>query len=225
MNPERFRKLRRTLDRRQWDLTVVMDRVHKPHNLSAILRNADAVGVLEVHAVPMEGRISVPHQTSAGSARWVDVRTHGSAEEAIGFLQERRFQVLAAHPSPEAWDYREVDLTRPTAFLVGQELKGLDRTARERVDGHVSIPMVGMVSSLNVSVATSLLLYEAFRQRERRGYYRTRRLPEDLYRARLFEWAYPEAARRLKAAGKPYPELTEDGTIDSGSGESIPVMG
>ncbi len=213
MNPERFRKLRRVLDHRQPDLTVLMDRVHKPHNLSAIVRNADAVGVLEVHSVPLPGATEVPHHTSAGSAKWVEVRAHETLEAAATHLRTSGLRILAAHRSPDAHDFRSVDLTKPTAFLVGAELEGLQPAALAHADALISVPMVGMVQSLNVSVATSLLLYEAFRQREAAGLYEKPRLPKERYRRLLFEWAHPEVARRLRASGRPYPSLSPDGEI------------
>ncbi len=220
MNPERFRKLRSVLDRRQPDLTVLMERVHKPHNLSAIVRNADAVGVLEAHAVPLDDVLKLPHDTSAGSAKWVNVRTHASVREAAHHLRGRGFRLLAAHRDAEARDFREVDLTAPVAFLVGAELEGLSSEAIELADEVVSIPMVGMVRSLNVSVAASLLLYEAYRQRERAGFYDSRRLPEEQYRRLLFEWSHPEVAIRLRRAGVEYPDLDEDGEILPAPGRS-----
>jgi tRNA (guanosine-2'-O-)-methyltransferase len=214
MLPKRFHRLRSVLRRRQPDLTVLMERVHKEHNLSAILRNCDAVGVLEVHAVPPEGGLTVHHDTSGGTAKWIPVHRHPSVEAGIRRLQATGHQVVAAHPSPDALDFREVDYTRPTAILMGAELWGLSEEALERADVSAVIPMMGMTRSLNVSVATALLLYEAQRQRQARGMYVESRLPPHRFHRVLFEWAYPELAPRYRAAGMPYPELTEDGAID-----------
>ena len=98
MNPERFRRLSLALERRQPDLTVLMERVHKSHNLSAILRNCDAVGVLEAHAVlPPEG-LDIHAHTSAGTAKWVRVRRHASTEDAVHSLRDDGFRIVAAHP-------------------------------------------------------------------------------------------------------------------------------
>jgi tRNA (guanosine-2'-O-)-methyltransferase len=201
------------LERRQPDLTVLMERVNKSHNFSAILRNCDAVGVLEAHAVLPETGIDLHHHTSAGTTKWVQVRAHPTVEEAVAELHNAGFRVLAAHPTPQAQDYRKADLTRPTALMVGAELEGISGAGLSLADDAVFIPMSGMVRSLNVSVATALLLFEAFRQREAAGMYDTPRLPEEEFRRILFEWAYPELARVRQKQGKPYPALSTDGEI------------
>lgn len=213
MGPARFRKLAAVLDRRQPDLTVLMERVHKVHNLSAILRSCDAAGVLRAHAVLPDSGRRVSHRTSAGARKWVEVVRHDSVAEAVRSLEGDDFQVVAAHPSPRSVDYTEVDYTRPTAIMVGAELHGLDERALELAHVQVRIPMVGMVQSLNVSVATALILYEAARQRKLAGLYDRCRIPEDERSRVLFEWAYPRIAERYREQDLPYPPVDEDGRI------------
>jgi tRNA (guanosine-2'-O-)-methyltransferase len=106
-----------------------------------------------------------------------------------------------------------VDFTRPTAIMMGAELHGVSPDGLDAADEHVALPMLGMVHSLNVSVATALLLYEALRQREAAGLYGLSRLDTERYRATLFEWAYPTLAARCRAGGRPYPDLDRDGQI------------
>lgn len=213
MTPERHARLRAALSRRQPDLTVLMERVHKSHNFSAILRSCDAAGVLEAHVVPPDGGLDLHHQTAAGSSKWVDVRAHRGIDEAVDWLHERGFAILAAHPGDEAEDFREIDLTRPTAFMLGAELHGLSDDGLARADHLVVIPMAGLVRSLNVSVAAALLLFEAKRQRELAGLYDRSRLSDEDLRRRLFEWGYPEIARRHRERGLPYPALDDEGAI------------
>ena len=213
MNPERFRRLFLALERRQPDLTVLMERVHKSHNLSAILRNCDAVGVLEAHAVLPSDGLDIHAHTSAGTAKWVRVRRHVSTKDAVETLRARGFHILAAHPEAEAVDFRNVDFTKPTALMMGTELLGLSDEALKLADARISIPMVGMAQSFNVSVATALLLFEAFRQRDAAGMYRSSRLDPEEFERILFEWAYPRIARHLRARGTPYPTITPDGNI------------
>jgi tRNA (guanosine-2'-O-)-methyltransferase len=213
MRPERFRRLREVLTRRQPDLTVLMDRVHKSHNLSAILRNCDAVGVLDVHVVVPDGGLDLHHATSAGTKKWVRVRYHDRVGDAVAALRQERFSVLAAHPSGTAADYRDVDYTEPTALMMGAELHGVSDEGLALADGHVTIPMMGMVHSLNVSVASSLLLFEAARQRSDAGMYRESRLSPEEFDRRLFEWAHPSLARARREEGRPYPALGPDGEI------------
>ncbi len=214
MRPDRFLKLRRVLDRRQPDLTVLMERVNKTHNFSAVLRNCDAAGVLEAHAVPPDRGLDLHSDTSGGTAKWIRVHRHPDGPSAIRFLQGEGFQVVAAHPGPRAVDFRKVDFTRPTALLMGAELYGVSPEALKLCDVTAVIPMMGMVRSLNVSVAAALLLYEAMRQREIRGMYDPpSRLPAERYAETLFEWAHPELASRCRLRGLPYPELGEEGQI------------
>jgi tRNA (guanosine-2'-O-)-methyltransferase len=107
-----------------------------------------------------------------------------------------------------------VDYTAPTALLFGQEKDGVTEEALELVDGLLEIPMEGMVTSLNVSVAAALVLYEAYRQREGDGAYEGGpRLSEEVYRKTLFEWAHPVLARMCRRKGVEYPELGEDGEV------------
>jgi tRNA (guanosine-2'-O-)-methyltransferase len=216
MLPERFRLLRRVLARRQPDLTVLMEQVHKSHNFSAILRSCDATGVLDVHAIPPEEGLELHRGTAAGSAKWLRVHRHPDVDGAVAHLRERGFRVLAAHPAANAVDFRLVDFTAPTAVMMGAELHGLSERGLELADQAVVIPMMGMVRSLNVSVATALILYEAQRQRAEAGMYDASRLPEEEYRRTLFEWAYPDLARRWREQGRPYPELDSEGNLVMG---------
>lgn len=109
------------LARRQPDLTVCMEQVHKPHNVSAIVRTADAVGVHEVHAVWPGARMRTMASTAAGSNSWVSVKTHQTIGEAVSHLKGRGMQVLATNLSAKAVDFREIDYTRPTCILMGRE--------------------------------------------------------------------------------------------------------
>ena len=213
MTPERFQRISRTLDRRQPDLTVIMEGVHKPHNLSAIQRSCDAVGVLELHAVAPDRPYRPRKGAASGSEKWVEVHNHADAPAAIAGLQRRGFQVLAAHLSDRAQDFRSPDYTRPTALLLGTEKYGVSEAALACVDGEVTIPMVGMVASLNVSVAAAVLLYEAQRQRQVAGLYDRCRLDPEHYRRLLFEWGYPRLAARYRALGLPYPALGPEGEL------------
>ena len=201
------------LERRQPDLTVVLDNVHKPHNFSAVVRTADAVGVWRAHAVVPEGALPVHHLTAGGSERWVEVQIHETIGGVAQTLGDSGFQLLAAHPVEGAIDFREVDLTRPTAILLGQEKEGLSAEAIDAADSAVRIDMEGMVASLNVSVAAALILFEAQRQRRAAGLYDVSRLDALTIERTLFEWAYPEIANVCRHRGVDYPALSEDGEM------------
>ena len=213
MTPERFALLRQKLARRQPDLTVLAEDVHKPQNFSAILRSCDAVGIGWVHAVAPDGHLPRFHLTSGGSRKWVKVRVYEQLQQALDSINIVNYQYIAAHISGKALDFREVDYTRPTVLVLGSELRGLSPAATERVDQQVMVPMHGMVSSLNVSVACAVILYEAERQRQAAGYYDKSRLSDELFTTTLFEWAYPSIANRCRARKLPYPPLDDDGLM------------
>jgi tRNA (guanosine-2'-O-)-methyltransferase len=212
--PKRFHRVRAVLDRRQPDLTVLMEDVQIPRNLAALLRTCDAVGVLEAHAVWRErGQLKISRPASGGTRKWVPVRRHKDLDGAVAQLMERGFRILAAHPADRAVDYREVDYTLPTAVLLGQEETGVTAQAVEMADALVVIPMMGMGISLNVSVAAALILFEARRQRAAAGLYDHPRLDPDLRDRLLFEWTYPVLARLCRKKKVDYPRLAEDGEI------------
>jgi len=219
MTPERYEKILRVLHRRQPTLTVLLDEVNKPHNLSAIVRTCDAVGVLEAHAAaPRGGQLATfegqTYGATSGSAhKWVPVRAHADAITAVGELQGRGFQVLATHLSQRSVDYREPDYTRPTCVLLGAEKWGVSDEAAEAADANIVIPMLGMVQSLNVSVAAATILFEAQRQRLAAGMYGQPQLaPAELARL-AFEWGYPDLAPSYRERGEAYPALDEAGQI------------
>jgi tRNA (guanosine-2'-O-)-methyltransferase len=213
--PRRYDRLRAVLNRRMGDLTVLLEHVDKPHNLSAILRSCDAVGVLEAHAVCLQGRLPTFNSTALGSQKWVPLHLHNSGAEALGALKAQGFRVYGTMLGDTAVDYRSCDFTGPTAFVLGAEKWGLSPEAAGLVDQAVIIPMQGMVQSLNVSVATATLLFEALRQRQAAGL-----VPQagegveaERYRRQLFEWAYPQVAAWCAREGRPYPALNEEGAI------------
>ena len=213
MTPERFQRLRWTLDRKQPDLTVLTDQVHKPHNLAAVLRTCDAVGIMNAHVVLDSTTYRPQPGTSLGSERWVTVESHERIEPAIQKLRDGGHQVLAAHFSPQAVDFRSLDYTRPTALLLGAEKHGVSKSAATDSDVHIVIPMMGMVASFNVSVAAAIVLAEAQRQRQNAGMYDRVQLEPDHYNAMLFRWAHPVLAAYCDRHQLPYPELSEDGDI------------
>ena len=117
MNSKRYERICEMLARRQPDLTVCMEQVHKPHNVSAVIRTADAVGVHEVHAVWPSSRMRTMASAAAGSNSWVQVKTHRTIADAVGHLKGQGMQILATHLSDKAIDFREIDYTRPTCIL------------------------------------------------------------------------------------------------------------
>ncbi|RTG99438.1 tRNA (guanosine(18)-2'-O)-methyltransferase TrmH [Thermus scotoductus] len=188
MTEARRRRIEEVLRRRQPDLTVLLENVHKPHNLSAILRSCDAVGVLEAHAVNPTGGVPTFNETSGGSHKWVYLQVHSDIQTAIGHLRERGFRIYATALREDAQDFREVDYTQPTAILLGAEKWGVSEETLALAHGAIKIPMLGMVQSLNVSVAAAVILFEAQRQRLKAGLYEHPRLDPELYQRVLEDW-------------------------------------
>ncbi len=213
MTKERYQKIVAMLRRRQPDLTVIMEGVHKAHNLAAIARSCDAVGISDVHAITSKKELGIKKGVAMGSNRWLDMHLHVSMAEIATSLKNRGFQIIAADFNERALDYRQPDYTRPTALVVGQELFGVSEETLALADQSVFIPMKGMVQSLNVSVATAVVLYEAHNQREKAGMYG--RSPEDerAFARVVFEKCYPRLAEQYRRRGEAYPELDDEGKI------------
>ena len=214
MSPERFARIRQMLALRQPDLTVCLEEVNKPHNLAAMIRTCDAVGIASVHAVwPQAMRMN--NHAAKGSHYWVRVDHHDTIGEAVSTLRGQGMQILATHLSDRAVDFREIDYTRPTAILFGAEKHGISAEALALADQDIIIPMVGMAQSLNVSVASALILYEAQRQRQLAGFYQrsTCLLSRDEQDQLLFERGYPVLARVCKHKQMPYPPLGDQGEL------------
>lgn len=213
MTPERFAKLNAALDRRQPDLTVLMDSVNKSRNVSAIIRTADAVGLLRVHAISTGAALRRHHMVAGGAKDWVELVLHRSAEAALAALRAEGFRFVVADAAPGARDFRTADYTAKVCVVVGAELRGLSAEALAAADERIAIPMQGLCTSLNVSVAVGAILLEAERQRAAAGLYAHPRLaPAERERA-LFEWCYPGIAQRCRELGRPYPKLRADGLL------------
>ncbi|EKO3572038.1 tRNA (guanosine(18)-2'-O)-methyltransferase TrmH [Vibrio metschnikovii] len=215
MNLERYQRIQDVLKARQTDLTVCLEEVHKPNNVSAVIRTADAVGLHQIHAVwPNEQMRTLSH-TSAGARNWVEVQTHNSTLEAVSHLKETGMQILVTNLSEHAIDFRAIDYTQPTAIIFGSEKSGISPQALQLADHDIVIPMVGMVQSLNVSVASALILYEAQRQRQQAGMYDREQsaLSQAIIQRILFERGHPVLAKVAKRKGLAYPLLDAQGQI------------
>jgi tRNA (guanosine-2'-O-)-methyltransferase len=208
MTLRRRERIHDVLAKRQQDLTVLAEEVHKPHNLSAILRSCDAVGIGTVHAVKPTGGVATFSATSASADKWVDLVVHPDIATAVATMKASGKRIYAAHLSADAVDYRAVDYTVPCAVLLGNEKDGVSPRAAELADQHVIIPMLGMVQSLNVSVAAAVILFEAQRQRLAAGMYDRPSLSERELRELTLRWL-PRWAT-LEEVEPPLTGLTED---------------
>ena len=178
------------LAKRQPDLTVLVEDVYKPHNLSAIIRSCDAVGISTVRAINPTGGIPTYNETSASAKKWVDLLVYKTFAEAFQNLKGQGMMIYAAQLSAKACDYRQVDYKVPCAILLGNEKRGVSVEAAEMADKHITIPMMGMVQSLNVSVAAAIVLFEAQKQRQEAGFYSEPRLSLSEMQQQALKWGY-----------------------------------
>ena len=192
-----------------------MENVNKAHNLAAIIRSCDAVGIHQMHAVSFRPYIRTRQNTAAGASKWVKVNLGDSVIPICDELRQQGMQILVATFRPDAVDFRSIDYTKPTAIIVGEELTGPSPDALRMADRYVYIPMFGIVESLNVSVAAAVILFEAQRQREAAGLYRSKHFSDEEYGRLLFEYTYPRLGAVLREQGKPYPELDQDGAFST----------
>ncbi|MDP6969872.1 MAG: tRNA (guanosine(18)-2'-O)-methyltransferase TrmH [Gammaproteobacteria bacterium] len=213
MTPSRLAKFHTTLGRRQLDLTIITDQVNKGQNIAALLRTCDAVGIHRAHVVtPQEGYRDYGG-TARGSQQWVEVCQHQGIATALATAKQQGMQVVAAHFSDRAVDFRQLDYTQPTALVMGAEMEGVSPAVVQAADHHVVIPMLGMVHSFNVSVAAAVILLEAQRQRQQVGMYEQPQLLGRDYRDTLFRWCHPAIADYCQRYGWQYPPMDERGEV------------
>ena len=179
MTPERHNRLNTVLSRRQPDITVVLENVFDPHNVSAVMRTCDAVGIQDVYI--LNNRIP-PHKkwgyrSSSTAAEWLTIHQFTDAEKCFEEIRKRYRKIYTTHLSDDAFDVFKLDLTESVALVFGNETFGVSEDIRTYSDGDFIIPQVGIIKSLNISVACAVTLYEAFRQKQAKGHYRQPRMP------------------------------------------------
>ncbi|MCX6153934.1 MAG: RNA methyltransferase [Candidatus Kapabacteria bacterium] len=173
ITPERYQRLKYVIEHRQPSLTVVLENIYDPHNLSAVLRSCDAVGVYKVCLLYHSGQVPPKlNQTSSASAnRWVQTEYFTSVDSCYQSLREQGFKIFSTHLNSESISLYNIDFTLPSALVFGNEHSGVSKEATEQADANFIIPQVGMIKSLNISVAAAVSLYEAFRQRNSSSMY------------------------------------------------------
>jgi len=199
---KRIAKIEEILLYKQPSLEVLLDEVHSSQNLSAILRSCDGVGVLNLYYTSQNNHDLRIHKTiTQGAHRWVEKRRVDKVDKTR-FIQEKKaegFQVVVTHLDVKAVSFREVDYTLPTLLVVGNEKDGVSQEVIALADKTIMIPMCGMVQSLNVSVATATVLYEAQRQLSLAGRYDVPQLSEKERHTLRDAWLYRDViARRSK---------------------------
>ena len=176
LTPERKAKFKEVAARRQNNLTVILENVHDPHNIGAVLRTCDSVGISEVFVLYSEKGLSIENihlgvKAASGAHRWIDVHLYDNVEACFKHVRAQYDVVLATHLDAEAKSIYDIDMTQSVALLFGNEHEGVSSEALSHSDGNFIIPQMGMVQSLNISVACAVTLYEALRQRLSCGMY------------------------------------------------------
>ena len=213
--PRRFERIKNVLNCRMKNLSVLVEAVNKPHNLSAILRTCDAAGVFEANFICEKDKVKTFNSTAQGSQKWVKLNNHETIISAVSELKKKGFKLYGTTLNERSTDYRNFDYSENTCFVLGAEKWGLSDQLISKVDESIFIPMSGMVQSLNVSVAASILLFEAIRQRESKGLLplNGEGLSVEEYEKTLFEWSYPELGSIYRKSGNKYPTLNQYGEI------------
>jgi tRNA (guanosine-2'-O-)-methyltransferase len=191
MTPEREERLKNVLEKRQNDLTIVLENVFDPHNISAVMRTCDAVGIQDIYV--LNTKISKHKKwgarSSSSAAKWLTIHQHTDAACCFTELRKKYPLILTTHLSSSAVSLYEIDFTQPVALVFGNEREGVSEEIRGLADGNFIIPQVGMIRSLNISVACAVSLYEAFRQKNAAKHYEQIKLSEPEFGAIWKTWS------------------------------------
>lgn len=194
MTPERRAKMESVLSKRQNDITIVLENVSDPHNISAVMRTCDAVGVQELYVlntkIPRHKKWGA--KSSSSAAKWLTIYQFANAEECFSELRKKYSRILTTHLSNDAVNLYELDLTQSLALVFGNEHSGVSGEIKALTDGNFIIPQVGIIRSLNISVACAVTLYEAYRQKNIARHYDKIKLKEDILKELMDKWGYED---------------------------------
>jgi tRNA (guanosine-2'-O-)-methyltransferase len=186
---ERIKKITSVVKARQFSLRVVLENIHDPHNVSAILRTCDAVGIPKVSLIyTIEKFPKVSRITSASANKWIEREKFGNAEECYKQLRKEGFRIFASSLAESSKDFYSLNFTGKSAIVLGNEHRGVSDEAAKNADDIFYIPMYGMVQSLNVSVAAAVIFYEILRQRREKRMYKKSELEENKLQQLIEEW-------------------------------------
>ena len=178
MTPERTDRLETVLSKRQPDLTVVLENVFDPHNISAVMRTCDAVGIQEIfilnHKIPPHRKWGA--KSSSSAAKWLTIHQFTDATSCFNAVRKNYSKIYTTHLSTDAVSLHALNLTQSVALVFGNEHSGVSDEIIAMADGNFIIPQVGIIKSLNISVACAVSVYEAYRQKELAGHYQQQKL-------------------------------------------------
>ena len=173
VTPERYQRLDGVLNKRQFNLTVVLENVMDPHNISAVMRTCDAVGIQEIFVlntvIPRHKKWG--SKSSSSAAKWLTIHQFNDLDLCVNTLRQRYKKLYSTHLGKESKDLYEMNLTEDLALIFGNEHAGVSEELNARMDGNFIIPQMGIIQSLNISVACAVTIYEALRQKRNAGHY------------------------------------------------------
>ena len=194
MTPERRARLENVLAKRQPNLTVVMENIMDPHNVSAVMRSCDAVGIQDIYVI--SNKAPRPKKwgakSSSSAAKWLTIHQFDNVQECVAQLRTIYKTILTTHLSSEAVSLYSIDFTGSIALVFGNEHEGVSEEMRALADGNFLIPQVGIIQSLNISVACAVSIYEAFRQKSNAGHYNQSALSELQKNTLMQQWGLIE---------------------------------
>ena len=192
MTPARTNRLEQVLSKRQPDLTVVLENVFDPHNISAVMRTCDAVGIQDIFILNTK---IPPHKkwgakSSSSAAKWLSIHQFTNTEACFAELRKRYTKIYTTHLAVDSVGLYQLNLAESVALVFGNEHSGVSEEIIGMADGNFIIPQVGIIRSLNISVACAVTLYEAFRQKSAAGHYDAPRLPAIQHATLRNQWGF-----------------------------------
>jgi tRNA (guanosine-2'-O-)-methyltransferase len=167
MTDRRKRRIREVVEQRTRTVVPVVEGLYDMGNVSAVLRSAEALGYYSVHVIESSEHFKHSSRTSSGAEKWIDLTRWSKPNPCYDRLEARGYALIVTHLEGSV-PLDEIDFTRPTAVVFGNEADGVSRETLARADHRCRIPIVGFVESYNVSVAAALTLYHAYHQRVNR---------------------------------------------------------
>lgn len=192
MTPERQERLLSVLNKRQANITIVLENVFDPHNISAVMRTCDAVGIQDIYVlntkIPTHKKFG--KKSSSSAAKWLTIHQYSDAGLCFAELRRHYSKILTTHLSSDAVALHDIDFRQSIALVFGNEHSGVSDEIRMLADGNFIIPQVGIIKSLNISVACAVTVYEAMRQKMLDGQYKKRALNDERFNGLLTEWGF-----------------------------------
>jgi tRNA (guanosine-2'-O-)-methyltransferase len=173
MTPERYNRMLSVIKNRQTNLTVVMENVNDPHNISAVMRTCDAVGIQDIYILntTIAKHDYFGPKSSSSAAKWLTVHQFTDVATCFEALRKNYNKILTTHLSNDAVSLFDIDFTGSVALVFGNEHDGVSAETIALSDGNFIIPQLGFIQSLNISVACAVSIYEAHRQKMAAGHY------------------------------------------------------